>query len=136
MANSTLHTGRLTADPELRAAGELEICDMRMAVQRRRGRNGEDRGAFFIPLVAFNGLAENCAKYLKKGSRILVVGQLDIQEWTGQDDVRRWTAKIIADQVEFLDQRKREDNRSDGEESSDPSSVASKPAKARQRSHA
>jgi len=103
MANSTHHTGRLTTDPTLRTVGELEICNMRLAVQRRRGRGGEDRGAFFIDVVAFNGLAGICDKYLHKGSRILVDGHLDIQEWTGQDDVRRWTPKIIAEQVEFLD---------------------------------
>lgn len=103
MANSTHHTGRLTTDPTLRTVGELEICNMRLAVQRRRGRGGEDRGAFFIDVVAFNGLSGICDKYLHKGSRILVDGHLDIQEWTGQDDVRRWTPKIIAEQVEFLD---------------------------------
>lgn len=136
MANSTHHTGRLTADPELRVTpGGTEVCDMRLAVQRRRGKGGEDRGAFFIPVVAFNGLAGICGKYLKKGSRILVDGQLDVQEWTGQDEVRRWTAKIIADQVEFLDQRKRENNDSD-EEPSESSSEESEPAKSRSRSRA
>lgn len=103
MANSTHHTGRLASEPQLRTVNELTICDMRLAVQRRRGRGGEDRGAFFIDLVAFNGLAKVCHQYLAKGSRILVDGQLDVQEWTGQDGVKRWTPKLIADQVEFLD---------------------------------
>ena len=103
MANSTHHTGRLASAPQLRTVNDLQICDMRLAVQRRRGRGGEDRGAFFIDLVAFNGLAKVCHQYLSKGSRILVDGQLDVQEWTGQDDVKRWTPKLIADQVEFLD---------------------------------
>ena len=103
MANSTHHTGRLASEPQLRSVGELQICDMRLAVQRRRGRGGEDRGAFFIDLVAFNGLAKVCHQYLAKGSRILVDGQLDVQEWTGQDGVKRWTPNFIADQVEFLD---------------------------------
>ena len=103
MANSTHHTGRLASEPQLRSVGELQICDMRLAVQRRRGRGGEDRGAFFIDLVAFNGLAKVCHQYLAKGSRILVDGQLDVQEWTGQDGNKRWTPKLIADQVEFLD---------------------------------
>jgi len=103
MANSTHHTGRLASEPQLRTVGDLTICDMRLAVQRRRGRGGEDRGAFFIDLVAFNGLAKVCHQYLSKGSRILVDAQLDVQEWTGQDGVKRWTPKLIADQVEFLD---------------------------------
>ena len=103
MANHSYLTGRLTGDPELRSKGELDICRMRVAVQRRRGKDGEDRGAFFIDVTAFNGQAGVCAKYLHKGSRVLVAGQLDVQEWTGEDDVKRWTPKIIAEQVEFLD---------------------------------
>jgi single-strand DNA-binding protein len=131
MANSTHHTGRLTADPVLRTDGELQICDMRLAVQRRRGKGGEDRGAFFIDLVAFNGLAGICHKYLSKGSRVLVDGQLDVQEWTGQDEVRRYTPKIIADQVEFLDPRPES-----AEASSEPSEEQSEPAKPRRRQRA
>ncbi len=115
MANSTHHTGRLTADPQLRSVGELQICDMRLAVQRRRGRGGEDRGAFFIDLVAFNGLAKVCEQYLAKGSRILVDGQLDVQEWTGQDGNKRWTPKLIADQVEFLDPAPARDSSTEAE---------------------
>ncbi len=104
MANHTYQTGRLTADPELRAtASGMEISMMRLAVQRRRGKEGEDRGAFFINVVAFSGQASSCNRYLSKGSRVLVSGQLDVQEWTGQDGVRRYTPQIIAEQVEFLD---------------------------------
>ena len=43
--NSVTLTGRLAQEPKRRTAGEIEICDMRLAVQRRRGRDGEDRGA-------------------------------------------------------------------------------------------
>lgn len=104
MANHTYLTGRLTADPELRAtASGMEVSTMRLAVQRRRGKEGEDRGAFFINVVTFNGLAGVCNRYLSKGKRVLVSGQLDVQEWTGQDGVRRYTPQIIAEQVEFLD---------------------------------
>jgi single-strand DNA-binding protein len=120
MANSTHHTGRLTADPQLRSVGELQICDMRLAVQRRRGRGGEDRGAFFIDLVAFNGLAKVCEQYLAKGSRILVDGQLDVQEWTGQDGNKRWTPKLIADQVEFLDPAPARDSSTEAEPEPQP----------------
>jgi single-strand DNA-binding protein len=104
MANHTHQTGRLTADPELRVTTSgMEVCNMRLAVQRRRGKDGEDRGAFFINVVAFNGLAGVCNRYLHKGSRVLVEGQLDVEEWTGRDEMRRYTPKIIAEQVEFLD---------------------------------
>lgn len=143
MANHTYQTGRLTADPELRATGSgMEVSTMRLAVQRRRGKEGEDRGAFFINVVAFNGLAGVCNRYLSKGSRVLVSGQLDVQEWTGQDSVRRYTPQIIAEQVEFLDPSSSSSSKSAEQPATEqapteqPSGEQSKPASRRSRAKA
>jgi single stranded DNA-binding protein len=95
--------------------GDRERHRLLRRVDRRRGRGGEDRGAFFIDLVAFNGLAKVCEQYLAKGSRILVDAQLDVQEWTGQDGNKRWTPKLIADQVEFLDPAPARDSSTEAE---------------------
>jgi single-strand DNA-binding protein len=101
--NTVTLTGRLTQDPKVRTAGELEICDVRLAVPRRRGSDGSDRGAVFIDIVAFGGLAKTCGQYLAKGRRVNVVGRLELDEWQASDDTPRRKHKVIADQVEFLD---------------------------------
>ena len=101
--NSVTLTGRLTQDPQKRTASEMEICDMRLAVQRRRGRDGEDRGAVFIDVTAFQGLAKTCGQRLSKGSRIGVQGRLELDEWETQDGSPRRRHKVVAEQVEFLD---------------------------------
>ena len=76
---------------------------MRLAVQRRRGRDGEDRGAVFVDLTAFQGLASICGRYLAKGSRVAVQGRLELDEWEAEDGSPRRRHKVIAEQVEFLD---------------------------------
>lgn len=101
--NTITLTGRLTAEPQHRTAGETEICDMRLAVQRRKGRDGEDRGAVFIDLTAFQGLAGICGRYLSKGSRVGVQGRLELDEWEAKDGTARRRHKVIAEQVDFLD---------------------------------
>ena len=59
--NSVNLTGNLTSDPELRTSESGNVVKLRVALQRRRGRNGEDRGADFVDVTAFNDLADNCA---------------------------------------------------------------------------
>lgn len=102
MNNVTL-TGRLTQDPTVRTAGELQICDLRLAVPRRKGRDGEDRGAVYIDVATFGPLANVCGQYLAKGRRAAVQGRLELDEWEAQDGSPRRRHKIVADTVEFLD---------------------------------
>jgi len=102
MNNVTL-TGRLTQDPTLRTAGELEICDLRLAIPRRKGRDGGDRGAVFVDVATFGPLAKVCGQYLAKGRRAAVQGRLELDEWEAQDGSPRRRHKIVADTVEFLD---------------------------------
>ena len=101
--NTVTLTGRLTQDPKVRSAGELEICELRLAVPRRRGSDGTDRGAVYIDVTAFSGLAKSCGQYLAKGRRVNVVGRLELDEWTAADNTPRRRHKVVADQVEFLD---------------------------------
>jgi single-strand DNA-binding protein len=59
-------TGRLTRDPEMRATPSgVEVAQLRLAVPRRR-RNGEDQGAIYVDVTAFDGQAIACGEYLAK----------------------------------------------------------------------
>ena len=101
--NTISITARLTADPTTRTAGELQICDLRVAIARRKGRSGEDRGAVFVDVATFGPLANICGQYLAKGRRVAVTGRLELDEWAAEDGSPRRRHKIVADQVEFLD---------------------------------
>ena len=95
--------GRLTRDVELRSTrGGMAVCTMRLAIPRRK-RAGEDQGAVFIDVVAFDAPAENCAKYLAQGSQVAVDARLEQREWKAEDGSNRSQHELIAQEVRFLD---------------------------------
>jgi len=94
--------GRLTRDPELRSlpSGQA-VCEMRIAVDNGKSREGEDRDATFIDVSSFGAQAEACAKYLAKGRQVAVEGRLVYREWQAEDDSKRSKHSVIG-RVEFL----------------------------------
>ncbi len=101
--NSINLTGRLTGDPELRSTySDASVGQLRIAVPRRRGKQGEDRGAVFVDVVTFGRVAESCAEYLEQGRQVAVSGRLELDEWETDAGERRSRHKIVADEVEFL----------------------------------
>ena len=104
--NSINLTGRLTQDPDGRSTQSgTAVCSMRLAVQRQKSREGEERGAVFVDVTAFAGLADVCAKYLEKGRQVAVSGRLEHDHWQASDGTKRQRHYIVADAVEFLDGR-------------------------------
>ena len=105
--NRIVLSGRLTADPRTRVAGDNKatICTMRLAIQRRRTQ-GQERGAVFIDVTTFDRQAQNCAKYLRKGARVSIDGRLEYSQWVADDGTNRSKHEVIAQEVEFLDPAK------------------------------
>jgi|SRR5450755_1720526 len=119
--------GRLTQDPQVATRSDTTICKLRVAVNRLPGKNGEDRGANYFDIATFGGLALNCGKYLTKGRRVGIAGRLNHNEWKADDGNSRQRVEIIADNVEFLDGPKRDedtDSRPDGTEVSPEAEIA------------
>ena len=100
--NTTILTGRLTADPEVRyTTNEKPVAHFRIAVDRPK-KNGE-KSADFLNCTAWGNLAKTCGEYLKKGRLVAVEGRLQIRAYkdkNGQD--RDWT-EIVANSVQMLD---------------------------------
>ncbi|MEZ4588710.1 MAG: single-stranded DNA-binding protein, partial [Gemmatimonadales bacterium] len=82
---------------------EHSVSTLRVAIQRPSTREGEDRGAVFYDVEVWNGTAENCVRYLSKGSRIAVVGRLELDQWKDENDLPRQRSYVVASQVNFLD---------------------------------
>ena len=115
--NSVTFTARLTKDPELRSTSSgKSVSTLRVAIQRPGGKDGSDRGAAFYDVEVWNGLAESCARYLSKGSRIAVEARLEHQEWTDDDDRPRQRNYLVATQVNFLGPRPKKDDEGSGED--------------------
>jgi len=110
--NKIFIIGNLVRDPELRTLPNgTPKAEMRMASSRSYTTGGEKReDTCFVDVVAWTKTAEVCAQYLKKGSKILVEGRLDYREWE-KDGQKRSKHEIVADSVQFLDSRgKNEDD--------------------------
>lgn len=100
--NKVFLIGRLTQDPNASTLPSGHTyCRFSIAVNRNfTSRDGENR-ADFINIVTWDGLAQNCAKYLEKGSQVAVTGSIQTGSYE-RDGVKRQTFDIRADQVEFL----------------------------------
>ena len=106
--NKVFLVGRLTRDPELRyTSSNLATMRTSIAVDRQFVREGEERGADFINIVAFGNRAETMKKYLTKGSQIAVDGRIQTGSYDGQDGKKVYTTDVIVENFQFLDSKGR-----------------------------
>ena len=79
--NKVILMGRLTRDPEVRytQTNNTLVASFSLAVNRRFARQGEERQADFINVVAWSKTGEFCSKYFKKGQQVGIIGR--IQTW-------------------------------------------------------
>lgn len=97
--NQVILMGRLTRDPEMRTTTTgKNVCNFSLAVDKF----GQDAGADFFDIVAWEKLAELVTQYLSKGRRCLVQGRLSQNQWE-QDGQKRSRVEIVATDVTFLD---------------------------------
>lgn len=95
--------GNLTADPELRSTQSgISVCSFNIAVNRRFANQDGDRQTDFFRINTWRTLAENCAKFLAKGRKIAVVGELQARIYHAQDGSARLSLDVAADEIEFL----------------------------------
>ena len=90
--------GNLTKDPELRMTpNNIPVCSFTIAVNRRHGEKQTD----FFRVQAWRGLGESCSKYLRKGKKVAVGGELQTRTYE-QDGQTKLAMDVIAADVEFL----------------------------------
>ena len=99
--NSVILIGRLTKKPELNyTANQNAITRFSLAVDRPK-KNGEDAGADFPTIVAWNKTAENVCRYKDKGDQIAVMGRIQTGSYK-KDGQTIYTTDIVADRIEFI----------------------------------
>ncbi len=102
--NKVFLVGRLTRDPELRyTSSNLATMRCAIAVDRQFAREGEERGADFINIVAFSNRAETMSKYLTKGSQIAIDGRIQTGSYDGADGKKVYTTDVVVENFQFLD---------------------------------
>lgn len=108
MFNTVILTGRLTADPELKATSSgVSVTSFRVAVGRRF-KQGEEKQADFINCVAWRGTAEFVTKYFTKGSLIGIEGSIQTREYKDKDGKNRTAFEVVANNVHFVEGKKAE----------------------------
>ena len=119
--NKVFLIGNLTRDPELtETQSGVMICRFSIAVNRNySGADGERKTDFFN-IVAWRGLGETAARYLKKGNKVAVTGSIELRNFEDSQGVKRTGINIIASDLEFLTQ-KRDDNEDSGHSSAQTS---------------
>ena len=90
MLNVVAIMGRLVADPELRTTQSgTNVCSFRIACDRNFARQGEQRQADFIDIVAWRQQAEFVSKYFQKGSLIAIEGSLQTRQYQDKNGNNR-----------------------------------------------
>lgn len=106
--NKIILLGRLTKDVELRytQTSNTAVASFTLAVNRRFVKEGEERQADFINIVAWNKLAETSSNYLKKGMQVVVTGRLQNRSWDDEQGQKRYVTEVIAEELEFVESKK------------------------------
>ena len=105
--NKVILCGRLTADPQVRySQGENSTAVARytLAVDRQFKRDGE-QNADFINCIAFGKRGEFAEKYLRKGTKIAVVGHIQTGSYTNKDGQKVYTTDVVVDEHEFAESK-------------------------------
>ena len=101
--NKVFLIGNLTRDPELsETSSGVAFCRFAIAVNRPFANSEGNREVDFFNVIVWRGLAENCGRFLKKGSKVAVVGSLQNRSYEDKEGVKRTVTDIIASEVEFL----------------------------------
>jgi single-strand DNA-binding protein len=104
--NSVNMMGNLTRDPELKYTNSgKSVCNLSIANNRVYTKNGEKVAEVsYFDIEVWGAVAENCAKYLGKGSGIIVEGRLKQDRWEKEGKTQS-RVRIAANSIHFLPKR-------------------------------
>lgn len=106
--NKAMIIGNLTRDPELRntASGQSVVSFSVATNMVWTDQSGQQqKKTEFHNIIAWRKLAEICAKYLHKGSKVYLEGRLQTTDWTGQDGIKRYRTEIVLENMIMLDNK-------------------------------
>ena len=104
--NNVVLVGRLTKDVELRyTQSGMAVAKFILAVNRQFKKEGQP-DADFITCTAFGKTAENLANFMRKGSQIGVVGNIQTGSYDDKDGKRVYTTDVICNNIQFLESRR------------------------------
>lgn len=106
--NKVILMGRLTRDPEVRYSqgdSQMAIARFSLAVDRRFKRQGDTVTADFFNCTAFGKQGEFVEKYLKQGTKIVVTGRIQNDNYTNKEGQKVYSVQIIVEEIEFAESK-------------------------------
>lgn len=106
--NYVIVAGNLTKDPIFReTTNKTPVVNFSVASNRKYkdSSNQWQEDVCYVGVVAWNKLAESCKERLKKGSAVLVDGELQSRTWKSEDGHHRSIVEVKARRIQFLNKR-------------------------------
>lgn len=121
--NHLILMGRLVKDPDVNYANSgTTIGRFTIAVDRRFKREGQPEADFFN-CTTFGKQAEFVEKYLKKGTKILLSGELQNNNYTDKDGVAHYSVNVIVNEIEFAESKRAQTENNTGADNKDFMSI-------------
>ena len=108
--NKVFLMGRLTREPETRytqrnsSQESMAVSRFTLAVDRRFKTEGQ-QSADFISCVAFGKNGEFAEKYLRKGTKVVVIGRIQTGSYTNKDGQKVYTTDVVVEEMEFAESK-------------------------------
>lgn len=122
--NKVVLIGRLTNKPEIRDGNKLATFNLavnkNLSKQKRQELEQADKAtADFIRIQVWGAMAENCYKYLDKGSQCAIAGRIQTGSYENSQGQRIYTTDVVAENVEFLSSNNNKNSNSKSQEDID-----------------
>lgn len=107
--------GWLTRDPEIRYAqnqNSMAVARFSLAVPKKIKREGEPDSDFFN-CTCFGKTAEFVEKYIHKGTKIIITGRIENDNYTNKEGQKVYGVKIVVEEIEFAESKRPEENNMD-----------------------
>ena len=111
--NKAILMGRLTRDPEVRylqTDSNMAIARFSLAVDRRFKKQGDTVTADFFNCTAFGKQGEFVEKYLKQGTKIVVTGRIQNDNYTNKEGQKVYSVQIMVEEIEFAESKANSQN--------------------------
>ena len=116
--NKVFLLGNLTRNPDFRGLPSGQsVCTLGLAVNRRfiNSSGQEQEEPCYVDVSVWGKAANNCRQYLSKGSQVMIEGRLKLDSWEDRNGGgRRSKLTVVAENVQFMNRRSREDGGDNG----------------------
>lgn len=107
--NKVFLCGRLATDINLKTTqNRKKYIQFSIACDNGKDKDGNKREADFINCIAWDNLAETLCKYIKKGNRILVLGNFKSEKYVSSNGENRYKNYVLVKEFEFIENKKDE----------------------------